>query len=693
MGNIFEDSTIKADLKNAYNKQEVIDYSVYGMTHKCKEAKSSSMVAIKIINKKYLERICGNRNLQDCLDNIRHEINCIKEMEGQYSINLIEETETNDYFYIVMDLWDLNLEKYLLNRKAGLKVEEIKKLFKKLNVAFKRMSDKNIIHGNLKLDNILLKLANNELNPILSDYGKKAALDDRLTIMKSTTHYSAPELLVGDEYDYKVDLWSIGVILYRLYFNEFPYNGETQVAIYNDIKKKNPLKKCDNLYFNDLISKLLVIDPNYRISWERYFNHKFWKSEEELEKGVDEDTEEENDSEENSNWRRESKYGNKKSRKHSRGTFYNIYYCLKDNNNPVNPVKESNNNKAGDGNNNENIVNLKDMKKIEFSVEDNITENIDDIISKEITKKINLEYLTKLILYGCNLDNLDILNKLNMVNLLELDLSQNNISSIENISSYIFPKLTTLNLSYNCIHNIEPLSTVSFISLKNLNLSNNLINDIEPLSLVPFTNLDKLKISGNKIRDIQVFTKVPFINLTFLELKNNKINDLTNALGFISINNLLYLDLSHNSIKSIEGLNVRQYQNLISLDLGDNEISNIDLLKEVYFENLKKLDLYDNNIEDINVFGQVPFKGLKELNLSYNRIKSIDILNFMIFENLSKLDLNVNEIDDLISLNQTNLKELKILQLKNNKINKNEDNKTILNNIKKKYKDLNLVYN
>mgnify|MGYP002624864393 CR=1 FL=1 len=665
MGNIFEDSTIKADLKNTYNKQEVIDYNVYGMTYKCKEAKSNSMVAIKIINKKYMERICGNRNLQDCLENIRHEINCIKEMEGQYSINLIEETETNDFFYIVMDLWDLNLEKYLLKRKAGLKIEEIKKLFKKLNVVLKRMCDKNIIHGNLKLDNILLKLANNELNPILSDYGKKAALDDRLTIMKSTTHYSAPELLVGDEYDYKVDLWSIGVILYRLYFNEFPYNGETQVAIYNDIKKKTPLKKCDNLYFNDLISKLLVIDPNYRISWERYFNHKFWKSEEELEKGVDEDIEEENESEENSNWRRESKYGNKKSRRHTRGTFYNIYYCLNDNNNPIKPVNEVNNAKGNNINNNsnENNINLRDIKKIEFSVEDNSIEPIDNIISKEITRKVNLENLTKLILYGCNLDNLDILNKLNMINLLELDLSQNNISSIDNISSYNFPKLTTLNLSYNSIHHIEPLSAVSFINLKNLNLSNNLINDIEPLSLVPFTNLDKLKISGNKIRDIQVFTKVPFINLTYLELKNNKINDLTNALGFISINNLLYLDLSHNSIKSIEGLNVRQYQSLISLDLGDNEISNIDLLKEVYFDKLNKLDLYDNNIEDINVFGLVPFKGLKELNLSYNKIKNIDILNFMAFENLSKLDLNGNEIDDLVPLSQANLKELKVLQL------------------------------
>ena len=97
------------------------------------------------------------------------------------------------------------------------------------------MEENSIIHGNLKLNNILIKNNKNDLIPMLSDYGKKASLDERLNIMQSTTHYSAPELLMGEEYDYKVDLWSIGIILYQLYFNEFPYDGETQVSFFNDI--------------------------------------------------------------------------------------------------------------------------------------------------------------------------------------------------------------------------------------------------------------------------------------------------------------------------------------------------------------------------------------------------------------------------------------------------------------------------
>ena len=139
-------------------------------------------------------------------------------MDGEYSVHVIEDIETDDSFYIIMELWDTNLEKYLLNLKRGLTIEEIKKLFKKLNKVFKRMEENNIIHGNLKLSNILIKNDKNDLIPMLSDYGKKASLDERLNIMQSTTHYSAPELLMGEEYDYKVDLWSIGIILYQLYY-------------------------------------------------------------------------------------------------------------------------------------------------------------------------------------------------------------------------------------------------------------------------------------------------------------------------------------------------------------------------------------------------------------------------------------------------------------------------------------------
>ena len=677
MGGLFETSNIQGELKDIYTKEEVLDYNAYGVTHKCIENKTGNKVAMKIINKKYLERICGQKNIEKCMETIRQEIELLKKMDGENSLHLIESLETEDSFYIITEIWDTDLEKYISEKKTGLTIEEIKNIFTKLNNALKRMVDNGVIHGNLKLSNILIKNnENNEIIPLLNEYGKNEIIDEKLKVMQSTSEYSAPEQLNGENLDNKVDLWSIGIILYRLYFNEFPYSGETQVALNNDIKKKKKLKICEeNFYFNDLIKKLLIADPNYRITWEQYFDHKFWSQDKDEKNEIEEkDIKEQNINNESFN-KKEYKIFFKKRANMPKDKYYNIYYCINDENNPSEKKSD-------------------DLKKIEIGVDkDYDQESLENLIYKEITEKIPLDILSKLVLYGCNLNNLDILANILANNLIELDLSRNKIENIEKLQDVSYTNLISLNLSNNNINDITPLTKVPFRNLKNLNLSHNLIEDIEPLSQVPFNDLDKLKLSSNKIRDIEVFTRVPFNNLTYLELKNNKIGESGKALGNISIKELLYLDLSHNLLKTLDGLNAWQFRGLISLDLGDNDISNIDLLSEVYFSELISLSLYDNNIENGNIFSRVPFSDLKELNLSYNKIDNIEFVNYVVFANLEKLDLNGNKISDLSCFYQFLLVNLKEFHLKYNKLKEYEGNENILNCLKKYFKDLKIFYN
>ena len=677
MGGLFETSNIQGELKDIYTKEEVLDYNAYGVTHKCIENKTGNKVAMKIINKKYLERICGQKNIEKCMETIRQEIELLKKMDGENSLHLIESLETEDSFYIITEIWDTDLEKYISEKKTGLTIEEIKNIFTKLNNALKRMVDNGVIHGNLKLSNILIKNnENNEIIPLLNEYGKNEIIDEKLKVMQSTSEYSAPEQLNGENLDNKVDLWSIGIILYRLYFNEFPYSGETQVALNNDIKKKKKLKICEeNFYFNDLIKKLLIADPNYRITWEQYFEHKFWSQDKDEKNEIEEkDIKEQNINNESFN-KKEYKIFFKKRTNMPKDKYYNIYYCINDENNPSEKKSD-------------------DLKKIEIGVDkDYDQESLENLICKEITEKIPLDILSKLVLYGCNLNNLDILANILANNLIELDLSRNKIENIEKLQDVSYTNLISLNLSNNNINDITPLTKVPFRNLKNLNLSHNLIEDIEPLSQVPFNDLDKLKLSSNKIRDIEVFTRVPFNNLTYLELKNNKIGESGKALGNISIKELLYLDLSHNLLKTLDGLNAWQFRGLISLDLGDNDISNIDLLSEVYFSELISLSLYDNNIENGNIFSRVPFSDLKELNLSYNKIDNIEFVNYVVFANLEKLDLNGNKISDLSCFYQFLLVNLKEFHLKYNKLKEYEGNENILNCLKKYFQDLKIFYN
>ena len=94
-----------------------------------------------------------------------------------------------------------------------------------------------------------------------------------------TVVYMAPELLEGKEYNYKVDLWSIGIIIYRLYFGKSPFPGLEKPALIKYIDKygNRLIKKTENEELDDLIKRLLEKDASKRLKWDEYWNHSFFK--------------------------------------------------------------------------------------------------------------------------------------------------------------------------------------------------------------------------------------------------------------------------------------------------------------------------------------------------------------------------------------------------------------------------------
>ena len=82
----------------------------------------------------------------------------------------------------------------------------------------------------------------------------------------------APEVLFKKDYNEKADLWSIGVKLYFLYFNEYPFNEN------NILNGKIPkINLPENEELKNLIISLLEVEPNKRISWDDYFIHPFFR--------------------------------------------------------------------------------------------------------------------------------------------------------------------------------------------------------------------------------------------------------------------------------------------------------------------------------------------------------------------------------------------------------------------------------
>ena len=259
----------------------------YGKVYKGYFKKSGEKIAIKTLNKEKMNQH-GNEMKQYLEKAFIRELEAMKKCYCENSVKLYRNFKTEDYYYIIMELCDNDLSNELKKRRKGFSAKEItkeiKSLMSQLNNAFKKMDDNKIIHRDLKIENILIKYKDEtkkDFIPKLCDYGfSKILKENDLTFTGlGTASTKAPEIWEGKPYNSKVDLWSVGVIIYQLHFKDLPYKGNNEKELYKQIKENVPYKKSEDLILRDLLDHLLVKDPSKRYSWEDYFNHPFFKEE------------------------------------------------------------------------------------------------------------------------------------------------------------------------------------------------------------------------------------------------------------------------------------------------------------------------------------------------------------------------------------------------------------------------------
>ena len=171
--------------------------------------------------------------------------------------NIIKKIDSEGYFTIIEELCMMNLEEYVKLRSEKLSFNEIQEILNQLNDILKNMNDKQLFHQNLTLSNTSIVL--DKIN--------------KISIKLSTNNYSndflikAPEILKIEKDLLKSVLWSLGIILYYLCFNEYPYNGNDENELLTDINSDKQLLQTDNEELNDLMNRLLQNNIEERISW------------------------------------------------------------------------------------------------------------------------------------------------------------------------------------------------------------------------------------------------------------------------------------------------------------------------------------------------------------------------------------------------------------------------------------------
>uniref|UniRef100_A0A3B3CDU3 Protein kinase domain-containing protein n=1 Tax=Oryzias melastigma TaxID=30732 RepID=A0A3B3CDU3_ORYME len=242
---------------------QFIGKGTFGKVAKCKDLLTNKEVAIKFI-KKNLE--------EDGEDEIKALIEVSKIDAERYNlVKFVEWFHYNGHFCIVFEMLDKSLYNIMRGRDfRPLSLKEIKAIARQLLVALKGLKKINMVHCDIKLDNIMLKdHASESFRLKLIDFGfaKKAEdLETGATIQNLI--FRAPEVILGLPLDERVDLWAVGYILAFLYTG-FPIHPKD--SEYNIIKFVENLEK-----FIDLLKQMLEIDPKKRISINRALRHPFF---------------------------------------------------------------------------------------------------------------------------------------------------------------------------------------------------------------------------------------------------------------------------------------------------------------------------------------------------------------------------------------------------------------------------------
>ncbi|XP_063782446.1 serine/threonine-protein kinase ULK3 [Pseudophryne corroboree] len=230
------------------------------------------VVAIKCVGKKSLNKVS--------VENLLTEIEILKTVHHPHILELKDFQWDRDHIFLITEYCaGGDLSRFIRTRR--ILPEKVAQIFlQQLASALKFLHEKNISHLDLKPQNILLSnLDRPHLK--LADFGfaQHMTSRDENQSLRGSPLYMAPEMVCSRHYDARVDLWSVGVILYEALFGRAPFASRSFSELEEKIRSVRtielPARPRVSPECRDLLQRLLERDPDQRISFPDFFNHSF----------------------------------------------------------------------------------------------------------------------------------------------------------------------------------------------------------------------------------------------------------------------------------------------------------------------------------------------------------------------------------------------------------------------------------
>nr|XP_046266732.1 serine/threonine-protein kinase ULK3 isoform X3 [Scatophagus argus] len=213
---------------------ERLGSGTYATVYKAyRKGDSREVVAVKVVGKKTLNKAST--------ENLLTEIEILKTMRHPHIVQLKDFQWDAENIYLILE-WCSggDLSRFIRSRRI-LPERVARRFLQQIACALQFLHERNISHLDLKPQNILL--SGSVLK--LADFGFAQYMSpwDEQSVLRGSPLYMAPEMVCRRQYDSRVDLWSVGVILYETLFGRAPFASRSYAELEEKIRSNQPIEK------------------------------------------------------------------------------------------------------------------------------------------------------------------------------------------------------------------------------------------------------------------------------------------------------------------------------------------------------------------------------------------------------------------------------------------------------------------
>ena len=262
--------SINLDLKE-YKIIKELGHGAFGKVYHVLNEKENKYYALKKIELREFS--------EEELELYENEAKLLSSINNAHVVKYYDSSKDDEFFYILMEYCEGSDLKQLIKeyKSKNEKIDEktVYNMIFDICLGIKEIHQKNLIHRDLKPENIFI----DKYKMIkIGDFGISKLLDNNDKYAKSivgTNNYMAPEVMKGDKYNNKVDIWGLGCIIYELLTLNVCFEGKGIYGIIDKIVNKPHGKIDTNKYNNkwqDIVDLLLKKDYKKRPDINEVYN-------------------------------------------------------------------------------------------------------------------------------------------------------------------------------------------------------------------------------------------------------------------------------------------------------------------------------------------------------------------------------------------------------------------------------------